>query len=75
MTATAALTLTCVTSCIEETTPNDEATNESISTSSESLEYLTNALPSFLTTWCTYGRLITPRTGVILVRCICVSCS
>lgn len=55
MTATAALTLTCVTSCIEETTPNDEATNESISASSESLEYLTNALPSFLTTWCTYG--------------------
>ncbi len=55
MTATAAMTLTCVTSCIEETTPNDEATNESISASSESLEYLTNALPSFLTTWCTYG--------------------
>ncbi len=55
MTATAALTLTCVTSCIEETTPNDEATNESISASSESLEYLTNSLPTFLTTWCTYG--------------------
>ncbi len=55
MTATAAMALTCVTSCIEETTPNDEATNESISASSESLEYLTNALPSFLTTWCTYG--------------------
>ena len=55
MTATAALTLACVTSCIEETTPNDEATNESISASSESLEYLTNSLPTFLTTWCTYG--------------------
>lgn len=55
MAATAVFTLTCATSCIEETTPNDEATNETISTSSESLEYLTNALPSFLTTWCTYG--------------------
>lgn len=49
------LALTSLTSCIEETFPKDEATPGQISSSSKSLEYLANSLPSFLTTWNTYG--------------------
>jgi len=40
--------------CIDETFPTDKATPEQL-TSSSSLEYLTNSLPSFLITWDTYG--------------------
>ena len=53
--ASASLALCCTTSCIEEVTPKDVATPETINSSSSSLEYLTNSLPSFLTTWDTYG--------------------
>lgn len=49
------LALTSLTSCIEETFPKDQATPGQISSSSKSLEYLANSLPSFLTTWDTYG--------------------
>lgn len=49
------LTLCSMTSCIEETFPKDQATPGQISSSSKSLEYLANSLPSFLTTWDTYG--------------------
>ena len=49
------LSLCAVTSCIEETTPKNLATPGQISSSSKSLEYLANSLPSFLVTWDTYG--------------------
>lgn len=49
------LTLCSVTSCIEETTPKNLATPGQISSSSKSLGYLANSLPSFLVTWDTYG--------------------
>lgn len=42
--------------CIDETNPTGQATPEQL-TSSSSLEYLTNSLPSFLITWDTYGGL------------------
>lgn len=38
-----------------ETYPNNQAVPGQISSSSKSLEYLANDLPSFLTTWNTYG--------------------
>ncbi len=53
--ATAALTLGCATSCIEETMPKDSAVPEQIAQESKSLQYLANSLPSFLITWNTYG--------------------
>ncbi len=51
----AAMTLLCNTACIEETTPKDMAVPGQIASESKSLEYLANSLPSFLTTWDTYG--------------------
>ena len=50
-----ALGVLSLSSCIEETYPNDKAVPGQISSSSKSLEYLANSLPSFLTTWNTYG--------------------
>ncbi len=47
--------LCSLTSCIEEVTPKDAATPDVINSSSSSLQYLTNSLPAFLTTWDTYG--------------------
>ncbi len=55
LTATAALTLGCATSCIEETMPKDNAVPGQIAQESKSLQYLANSLPSFLVTWDTYG--------------------
>lgn len=52
---TAALTLCCQTACIDETTPKDQATPGQIASNSKSLQYLANSLPSFLTTWDTFG--------------------
>ncbi len=49
------LSLGSLTGCIEEVTPKDAATPDVINSSSSSLQYLTNSLPSFLTTWDTYG--------------------
>lgn len=54
-TAVAILTLGCTVSCVEETTPKDVATPGQINSSSKSLQYLTNSLPAFLTTYNTYG--------------------
>ena len=50
-----ALGVLSLSSCIEETYPKNEAVPGQISSSSKSLEYLANSLPSFLTTWNTYG--------------------
>ena len=50
-----ALGVLSLSSCIEETYPNNQAVPGQISSSSKSLEYLANSLPSFLTTWNTYG--------------------
>ncbi len=47
--------LCSLTSCIEEVTPKDAATPDVINSSSSSLQYMTNSLPVFLTTWDTYG--------------------
>lgn len=55
MAAGAAVSLCSLTACVEEVTPKDVATPEVINSSSQSLQYLTNSLPAFLTTWDTYG--------------------
>ena len=44
-----------MTGCIKETFPSSSATPEQIKSSSASLEYLANSLPSFMLTWDTYG--------------------
>ena len=53
--AGAALAMCSMSSCIEEVTPTNLATPDVINSSSTSLTYLCNSLPSFLTTWDTYG--------------------
>lgn len=70
-----ALGVLSLSSCIEETYPNNQAVPGQISSSSKSLEYLANSLPSFLTTWNTYGGSDYTQDWVILARCTCAICS
>lgn len=68
------LSLCAVTSCIEETTPKNLATPGQISSSSKSLEYLANSLPSFLVTWDTYGGDTYTQDWGYPCGCSCVTC-
>lgn len=70
-----ALGVLSLSSCIEETYPKNLAVPGQISSSSKSLEYLANSLPSFLTTWNTYGGSDYTQDWVILARCTCAICS
>lgn len=56
------------TGCIEETFPTDMATPDQVSSSSQSLQYMTNSLPAYIVTKA--HTAVETSTGVILARCM-----